>query len=301
MYNFFVSIASYKDPELRFTIDSVLLNARRPEIVRIVVCQQDHPDRFITYNHPNVELLNFNYVDSQGVCWARNQICKRYLDEPYFLQLDSHMALVKNWDDIILEQISVVKSKGHAKVIFAAYPTTYTLKNGERTFYNPYNPRTVLREDNVFKFHTGTGGDNNFNEPIPSPYLNAGFMFGDGTFYVDCGYDPEIYFEGEELLNTVKAFTHGYDLFNPSIHISWHLYKDWSASKEDRDSWPLHYKEEDDRLREIRHWERHNKSKNKLIEIFSGMRPEKLGTIRTIQDYESYIGRAILKNKNDNC
>ena len=296
MFNFFVSIASYKDPELQFTINSVLENANRPEMIRIVVCQQDHPDKFISYHQPNVELLNFNYIDSHGVCWARHQICKQYSDEPYFLQLDSHMALTKNWDDLILDQISLVKSKGSSKVVFAAYPTSYKIENGIRIFFPPYTPRTILRTDNIFTFHNGTGGDNNFTEPIPSPFINGGFIFGDGSFVKDCIYDPDIYVDGEELLTTLKAFTHGYDLFNPSVHISWHLYKEWTASQESKDLWPLHYREADDKLRKVRHWERNEKSKKKLIDIFSGKMPEVLGNQRTIADFSAYIGRPLLKD-----
>jgi hypothetical protein len=296
MFRFFVSIASYKDPELQYTINSVLENASVPSSIRIVVCQQDDEKNFISSSDSNVEFINVNYIDSQGVCWARYNINTKYNNEPYFVQLDSHCALIKNWDTVMLEQINIAKSTGSKKVIFAAYPTSYNIINGERVFRDPYHPRTVLRNDNVFKFHAGTGGDNNFNDPIPSPYLNAGFMFGDGSFCNDCIYDPEIYFEGEELLNTVKAFTHGYDLFNPSKHICWHLYKEWNTPQQDRDKWSLHHSEQDDRQRPVRHWERNKIAEQKLVKIFSGQMPEVLGNQRTLADFEAYIGRPLLKD-----
>lgn len=294
-YNFFVSIASYKDPELAFTINNVLENARRPDDIRIVVCQQDSPENFISLPYSNVEFLNFHFVESEGVCWARYQICQKYSDEPYFLQLDSHMALTKNWDDLILDQISLVKSKGSSKVVFAAYPTSYKIENGIRIFHPPDNPRTILRTDDIFTFHNGTQGYNNFAEPIPSPFLNGGFIFGDGSFLKDCIYDPDIYVNGEELLSTVKAFTHGYDLFNPGVHMSWHLYKPWDIPQSEKQKWPVHHREEDDKLRKVRHWERNKRAEEKLIKIFSGQMPEVLGTKRTLKDYEEYIGRPLLK------
>lgn len=296
MYKFFVSVAAYRDPELSFTIDSLLTNASDPKSIRIVVCQQDKPENFIKSEHTNVEFLNYNFIDSEGVCWARNKIGQTYNNEEYFLQIDSHTAMKKDWDKLILNQINLVKLKGHKKIVFAAYPTTYKIVDGKRVFLPPYTPRTILRDDNKFKFIMGTGGDNRFKEPIPSPFLNGGFIFGDGSFVKDCMYDPEIYVEGEELLTTLKAFTHGYDLFNPCVHICWHLYKLWDVPKKERDAWPLHYNKEDDNLRPVKHWTRQKISLDKLTKIFSGQMPQELGTVRTIAEYEAYVGRTILNH-----
>lgn len=292
METIFVSIASYKDSELQFTVDTLLTRAIHPDRLNIVIAQQDYPERFITFNHSNVHCLNYDYVESQGVCWARNLIQNHYNNEDYFLQIDSHIAMVVGWDEIIIEQIKLVTERS-PKCVFASYPTNYQIVNGERAFYPPYVPRTVLRTDNVFEFLNASGGDNRFDTPIPSPYLNAGCMFGTGTFMAECRYDPVIYFEGEELLNTLKAYTYGYDLYNPCKHICWHLYKMWDEP--DRSKWSLHHNEQDDIKRPKRFFEREKESKQKLYEIFRGQRPEELGTVRSIEDYENYIRRKILK------
>lgn len=292
----FVSIASYKDSELRFTVDTLFERAKYPENVRVVICQQEEPDKFIEFPQPNVTCLNFNYVDSQGVCWARKRIQELYNNEDYFLQLDSHIAMAENWDELLIDQVSQVNTD---KAVFSVYPSGYKIDdNGIRSYNGPGHGRSVLRTDNVFKFHNAVSGDSNFDKPVPSPYLNAGLMFGHGSFMKDCLFDDDIYIEGEELLNTVKAFTHGYDLFNPSVHMGWHLYKIWQA--EDRSKWSLHYKEEDDSQRPVRHWERNKKSYDKLIKIFNGELPEELGTKRSIKDFEAYIKRPLLKKERKN-
>jgi aryl-alcohol dehydrogenase-like predicted oxidoreductase/nucleoside-diphosphate-sugar epimerase len=292
----FVSIASYKDSELRFTVDTLLERAKYPENVRVVICQQEEPDKFIEFSQPNVICINFNYIDSQGVCWARKKIQELYNNEDYFLQLDSHIAMAENWDELLIDQVNQVNTD---KAVFSVYPSGYKInENGQRFFNGPGHGRTVLRSDDVFKFHNAVSGDSNFDKPIPSPYLNAGLMFGHGSFMKDCLFDDDIYIEGEELLNTVKAFTHGYDLFNPSVHLGWHLYKIWKD--EDRSKWSLHYKEEDDKLRPVRHWERNKKSYDKLIKIFNGELPEELGTKRSIKDFEEYIKRPLLKKERKN-
>ena len=44
------------------------------------------------------KIIDIDYKDSQGVCWARNTIQQYYEDEEYTLQLDSHHRFVPNWD-----------------------------------------------------------------------------------------------------------------------------------------------------------------------------------------------------------
>jgi aryl-alcohol dehydrogenase-like predicted oxidoreductase/nucleoside-diphosphate-sugar epimerase len=289
----FVSIASYKDSELRFTVDTLFERAKYPENIRVVICQQEEPGKFIEFSNPNITCVNFNYVDSQGICWARKQVQQLYNNEDYFLQLDSHIAMTDYWDELLIDQVNQTNSN---KAVFSVYPSAYRVEaNGTRSFNGPGHGRTILRNDNIFKFHNAVSGDSNFDKPIPSPYLNAGLMFGHGSFMKDCLYDDDIYIEGEELLNTLKAFTNGYDLFNPSVHMGWHLYKIWEG--EDRSKWSVHYKEEDDRQRSVRHWERNKKSYDKLIKIFSGELPEELGNKRTIKDFEEYIKRPLLKKE----
>src|ERR1700679_2635185 len=55
-------------------------------------------------------------------------------------------------------------------------------------------------------------------------FLSAGFLFEHGTFVKEIGYDPAVFFLGEEAAMTVRAFTSGYDLFHPRETIVWHDY-----------------------------------------------------------------------------
>lgn len=288
----FVNIASYKDPELQHTVDTLIQRAKKPENLRIVICQQHEIDKFVYFQYPNVENMTHNYIDSQGVCWARRLVQDRYNDEEYFLQIDSHITMTEDWDEHLKNQIAIVRQRTANKVLFGAYPSHYRNENGNRIYHDRVAARTLLRTDDKFRHLSGSGGPQDFSEPISSPYINAGMMFGDGSFNRDCLYDPEIYFEGEELLNTLKAFTHGYDLFNPSVHMAWHLYKLWT---DDPKTWIVHHQEHDDKHRPIRHWVRAQHAHEKLIKIFTGQMPEVLGTVRTIAEYEKYINHPILK------
>ena len=54
------------------------------------------------------------------------------------------------------------------------------------------------------------------HRPFRARFLSAGFLFAPGTFVREVPYDPELYFLGEEAAMTLRAFTHGYDLFHPT-------------------------------------------------------------------------------------
>lgn len=123
------------------------------------------------------------------------------------------------------------------------------------------------------------------NRPLRARFLSAGFLFAPGTFVQEVPYDPELYFLGEEASMTLRAFTHGYDLFHPSEVIIWHDYI---------------------RENDVKHWEDHNEanhtganwkeldsqSKNKIQKLLLGKKLDNfgIGMARTIQEFEEYAG-----------
>src|SRR4029079_9904483 len=60
--------------------------------------------------------------------------------------------------------------------------------------------------------------------PVPTSFLSAHFTFTLGRFCVEVPHDPNLYFIGAETNLEVRAFTHGYDLFNPHRIVLWHEY-----------------------------------------------------------------------------
>lgn len=65
-------------------------------------------------------------------------------------------------------------------------------------------------------------------EPIPrlQPFTAAGFLFGDAAFLLDVPFDPylDFMFDGEEILYSVRLWTHGYDSYAPSKAVVAHIY-----------------------------------------------------------------------------
>ena len=79
----FVSIASYRDPQLVPTVEDCLAKARYPEQLRFGICWQHGPEErpLLFASDPRVRLLDVDWRESRGACWARAQIMKLYAGE----------------------------------------------------------------------------------------------------------------------------------------------------------------------------------------------------------------------------
>jgi len=58
------------------------------------------------------------------------------------------------------------------------------------------------------------------------PFWAAGFSFSRGHFLVNVPYDPYLpfVFQGEEILQSIRAFTFGYDFYAPIRNVAFHIY-----------------------------------------------------------------------------
>jgi hypothetical protein len=82
----FIQIASYRDPELEKTIKSAIENAKKPKNLVFGIARQYHPDdKFDTLEEyrkdKRFRILDIPYLESNGACWARNQIQQLYKGE----------------------------------------------------------------------------------------------------------------------------------------------------------------------------------------------------------------------------
>ena len=112
----FIQIASYRDPELINTLDDCIDKADKPENLVFGICWQhsteDAWDSLEQYqNDPRFRILDVNYKEAQGACWARNQIQQLYKGEDYTLQLDSHHRFIENWDQEIIDMLEGLRSR----------------------------------------------------------------------------------------------------------------------------------------------------------------------------------------------
>ena len=60
------------------------------------------------------------------------------------------------------------------------------------------------------------------DDPRPTRFLSGGLVFTLGRWNVEVRQDPEHLYTGEEYALTIRSFTWGYDLYNPSSVVAWH-------------------------------------------------------------------------------
>jgi glycosyltransferase involved in cell wall biosynthesis len=287
----FVQIASYRDPQLIPTIENMLENAKRPKNVVIGVARQFHPedgfDDLSKYEKDKrFRVLNIPYTESKGVCWARNQVQQLYGGEEYTLQIDSHMRFEKNWDDEMIKMIKQLQKKGYKKPLLTGYVSSFDPDNDPagrvtepwRMSFDRFTPEGV-----VFFLPETIPGWKEIKQPVPARFYSAHYCFTLGQFSTEVQHDPEFYFHGEEISISVRAYTHGYDLFHSHKVLIWHEYTRKGRTKQ----W------DDDKDWHLRNTACHIKNRQLLGvdgEKYDGDYSQWFGSERTVSDYEKYAG-----------
>lgn len=60
----------------------------------------------------------------------------------------------------------------------------------------------------------------------PAPFIGAGFFFAHSSFLADVPFDPYVpwVFMGEEILESLRMWTWGYDIYSPTRNVLSHFY-----------------------------------------------------------------------------
>lgn len=281
----FVSIASYRDPQLVPTIEDCLKKAAFPERLHFGICWQhdEEEDALPQTEDERFRVLDVHWRDSQGACWARAEIMKLWQGEEWFFQVDSHCRFAQDWDERLLQLVQELPSE---KPIISTYAASFTPGPKELLLERP--------EQITFQSFTPEGIPQLKPSPLPlqrtqgyvrARFLAAGFLFAPGSFVEQVPYDPDLYFLGEEVTMSVRAFSHGFDLFHPDQTIVWHDYIRQYARK--------HWGDHTEANQITRPWsERDEVSRSKVQRLLRGesVGAFGLGPLRTMQDYEDYAG-----------
>ncbi len=293
----FIQIASYRDPQLVPTIKDCIQNAKNPENLVFSIAWQHSPedewdnlDEF--KDDSRFKILDIDYKDSQGACWARNQLQQQYDGEGYTLQLDSHHRFIENWDEELIGMVKQLQKKGHKKPLLTGYVSSFDPDNDpELRIKEPWkmNFDRFIPEGAVFFLPATIDDFRERTEPVPARFYSAHFCFTLGEFSVEVPHDPEYYFHGEEISIAVRAFTHGYDLFHPHKVVVWHEYTRKGRKKQ----W------DDDPVWVTRNNNCHKRNR-KLFEMDGDVKDIDFGVYdfgkeRTLEDYERYSGLCFKK------
>jgi glycosyltransferase involved in cell wall biosynthesis len=288
----FIQIASYRDPELINTLDDCIDKADKPEKLVFGICWQhsdeDEWDNIDKYkDDKRFKIVDVNYKDSKGACWARNTLQQEYTNEEYTLQLDSHHRFIEGWDTELIKMLKGLQKKGHKKPLLTSYISSYNPENDpEGRVKVPWlmNFDRFIPEGAVFFLPATIPGWEKMTEPIPGRFYSAHFAFSLGSFVKEVPHDPEYYFHGEEISIAVRAYTHGYDLFHPHKIIAYHEYTRKGRTKQWDDDKTWGNRNTNSHLRNRKLFEMDGLEKDIDFGIYD------FGTERTLEDYERYAG-----------
>ncbi len=292
----FISIASYRDAQLVPTIRDCLAKAARPERLRFGVCWQHGPEEvelpFATDSR--FQVLDVDWRESLGACWARAEIMRLWRGEAWFLQVDSHSRFAAGWDETL---IGTATRTGSAKPIISSYPPPFEPDKDENLGGDAFQMafQGFTSEGIPFMKPLGIEGWMYTIRPVRARFLAAGFLFAPGSFVEEVPYDPELYFIGEEITMTLRAFTSGYDLFHPCERIVWHDYVRSYATR--------HWEDHTKTNKVEREWgELDQRSKQKVQQLLAGqpVASHGLGSVRTLREYEEYAGLSFSQRKGQN-
>lgn len=287
----FISIASYRDPELERTIRSAIDNAANPDELYFGVVIQEFEKEMPDLSWvKNISLVQIHPKFARGAGYARSIAMDLYEDQDYYLQIDSHTLFEKNWDLLCIEQHNKAQEIAkNNKVILSHFPMPYYVETNNKIsiikkskIQLPYPTKQIPKLTKRNEWTAERIELSNKNMPEESTTLLAGFIFTTGNIVKEIPYDPEIVFFGEELCFALRAWTRGWDIYSPCKIILYHFYTRERYSKiwKDRNIRAVSWKELESISKE--------KQKNILCGIEQGIYG--LGNIRSIEDYERITG-----------
>ena len=226
-----VSIASFCDTDVINTIKSLIEEAFDSDRVYIGLHLQDNEDfykKILSYNFKNLKIKFTPTELTKGVHWARNKVKEELYDnEDYFLQLDSHSRVKKNWDNILINQY---KSFGLEKVILSTYPNHFDIPDEEKKYLLKPNNAPLK----VFAFLNDDIEDNRLQvknieslkdyEMVNAYWISGGFFFTSKKWLKEVVYSDYIVYKGEEDIMTLLSFLKGWNLKLASEATVWHNY-----------------------------------------------------------------------------
>lgn len=303
----FIQIASYRDPQLLPTLKDCIANAEHPEnLVFSISWQHSNEDEWDKLDEfkddSRFKIIDIDYKESKGACWARNKLQQNYGGEEYTFQIDSHHRFIKNWDTELITMLKNLQSKGHQKPLLTSYISSFNPENdpAERNM-TPWkmNFDRFIPEGAVFFLPASIDDHKSRTEPIPARFYSAHFCFTLGQFVNEVPHDPEYYFHGEEISIAVRAYTWGYDLFHPHKVIAWHEYTRKGRTKQWDDDKTWGQKNKNSHLRNRKLFEMDGEVKDIDFGVYD------FGAVRSLKDYEKYAGvsfakRAVQKYTLDN-
>jgi hypothetical protein len=292
----FVSLASYCDPVLAFTLERAAATAADPSRLHFGVVDQSAAGspRVAAPGRTRLSLVQVDARDARGPCWARAIAMSLQDGEDWFLQLDSHMDFDPGWDDTLVARALALGAPRRPLVI-SSYPDAFVFENGQPV----RRPTTSGVLAQVVQAGSAFAPDHPVLTFVATPvastqalrgiHVGAGCLFAPGRIVQEVPYDPWLYFHGEEQAMALRLFTRGWDLFHmPGLPVH-HLYNDARAGAPPR---PLHWDAEQEAQRTTSWWSFEQRARARLAALVAGadLGVYGLGNVRSVADFAAFSG-----------
>lgn len=218
----FISIASFCDPLLEFTLRSAMTQASRPERVFIGVVDQQMPElrlRLPDAWSQRVRQIHVHPLEARGPCWARAIAMSLHQGERWFLQVDSHTWFEPGWDAQLLHWGHHCQSL-NPRCLITAYPNPFRMVE-RQPVAEQVGPSVLAHvvktgcqfdaEHPVLYFEAVPVQS---QQPVLGLHVAAGCLFAPAAVISALPYDPFLYFHGEEQAFALRAWTRGWDIFH---------------------------------------------------------------------------------------
>jgi hypothetical protein len=294
----FISVASYCDPVLGFTLARAVATAARPDQLHFGVVDQSPAGS----PHPvpgdvgpaRLSYMRLEPLYARGPCWARALAMSLYDGEEWFFQIDSHMDFDPRWDERLTAQARALLP-GRKGVAISSYPNSFVFQD-KLAVRRPATDKIlahVVKPGGVFEAgHPVLGFEAHpieRDEAVPGFHIGAGCLFAPGDFVQAFPYDPWFYFHGEEQALAARLFTHGWDIFHvPGLPV-YHLYNNPQSGAPPR---PMHWDPAHDAQRQSNWWALEQRSRARLAALLDGqpLGAYGLGHVRSMAQYASFSG-----------
>jgi hypothetical protein len=225
----FVSIASYRDQFLPFTIEACLKQATHPERLTFGVCwqadEEENLDQWL--GDPRFRIRKYPYHSSLGYGWSRAEVQKLYAGEEYHLLVDSHTWFAEGWDVNLINQLESKPSK-KPLLTTSSPPFTFDDKGevvipwaGSEMDGVPLMKCQIIPPVGWIDIQMSRKRKTIQHELTALVCCN--FVFTHGKWIREVPEDPAMINAGHESALSARTYTHGYDIFLPDELQIWHL------------------------------------------------------------------------------
>mmetsp|Transcript_3911 Transcript_3911/g.11084 ORF Transcript_3911/g.11084 Transcript_3911/m.11084 type:complete len:588 (+) Transcript_3911:294-2057(+) len=191
-----------------------------------------------------VRVLYIHATDSLGPSMARYYASRLWGGENYYVQIDSHLRFAHHWDAKFVAELKATRS--YPRSVLSTYPPGFeqvkfipkhmnidkSKVNNETVIESPgcrlCTCRTPLGEANpIIHINQGKSYIGNESLPTQTPYLGAGLIVAHADFLKEVPFDPFLpwTFMGEEILLSMRAWTHGWNIYAPRKNLIIHQYR----------------------------------------------------------------------------